>query len=42
MLCSEVFAHSSLKEAELRRHLESNYVKYVDGNLEFFEEKNIG
>jgi len=38
VLYLEVFAASSLKEAELRRHLESISVKYVEENVEL--EKN--
>ena len=32
VLCLEVLAHSSLKEAKLRRCLETKHVKYVDEN----------
>ena len=37
----EVLAHSSLKEAKLRRHLESKHAKYVDKNRNFFKNKEL-
>ena len=40
-LCTKVLAHSSLKEAKLRRHFESKYVKYVDENHDFFNSKEL-
>ena len=40
-LCLEVLAYRSLKEAELRRHLEWKYVKDVDEILKLFKEKKF-
>ena len=39
VLCLKVLAHSSLKEAKLRRHLKSNHEKFVDKTLEVFKKK---
>ena len=39
MFCLKVLAQSTLKEAKLRRHLESNHEKCIDRTLEVFEEK---
>ena len=39
VLCLTVLAHSSLNEAKLRRHLESNHGNFVNKSLEVFKEK---
>ena len=39
VLCLTVLAHSSLNEAKLRRHLESNHENFVNKSLEVFKEK---
>jgi hypothetical protein len=39
VLCSEVLAHSSLKEAKLRRHLGKKHTRYVDKSFSYFREK---
>ena len=39
MLCLKVLAHSSLKLAKLRQHLELNHQKFVRKTLEVFREK---
>ena len=41
VLCLEVLARSSLKEAKLRRCLETKLVKYVDENHSFFKSKKL-
>ena len=38
----KVLAHSSLEEAKLCRHLESNQEKVVDKTLEVFKKKTSG
>ena len=38
-LCLEVLAHSSLKEANLCRHLEAKHEKFVNKILDVFKEK---
>ena len=35
----KVLAHSSLKEAKLRRHLEANYEKFANKTRDVFKEK---
>ena len=40
MFCLKLLARSSLKEAKLRRHLESNHEKRVDKTLKVFKEKD--
>ena len=39
MFCLKLLTHSSLKEAKLRRRLESNHEKCVYKTLEVFKEK---
>ena len=39
VLCLKVLAHSSLKEAKLRRHFEANHEKFVNKTLDVFKEK---
>ena len=41
VICVEVLAHSSLKEAKLQRHLESKQAKYVDKSCDFFKNKEL-
>ena len=41
MICLEVLAHNSLKEAKLRRHLESKHAKYIDKSYDFFKNKEL-
>ena len=41
VICLEVLPHNSLKEAKLRRHLESKHAKYVDKNYDFFKNKEL-
>ena len=40
ILCLEVLGHSSLREAKLRRHLESNNEKYLNKNHDLLTVKN--
>ena len=40
VLCLEVLAHSSLKEAKLQQHLKSKHEKYLGKDYEFFKTKN--
>ena len=39
VLCLEVLAHSSLKEAKLQRHLKSKHEKYLGKDYKFFKSK---
>ena len=41
MLCLEVLAHSSLKEAKLQRHLKSKHEKYLGKDYKFFKSKEL-
>ena len=41
VLCLEVLAHSSLKEAKLQRHLRSKHEKYLGKDYEFFKSKEL-
>ena len=39
VLCLQVLAHSSLKEAKLQRHLKSKHEKYLGKDYKFFKSK---